>query len=117
MFASADQVSEPGLKALVRVSYGFPPAATIRPSSSVETPAQNMSWKLLSTVWNVPVLGLNTAACVSSVLLGKSLTSVDDQVSTRPSASCATEIAMCGQAITDPQDPTWFACACAGDAP
>ena len=64
-----------------------------------------MSWKLLSTVWNVVVFGSNTAAWVSSVLFGNAFVSVDDHVSTRPSASAAAEIAMCGHAITGPQDP------------
>jgi hypothetical protein len=89
MFASACQVSVCGLNALVRVSYGLPPDATIRPSASVETPAQNMSWKLLSTVWNVPDAGSNNAACESSVLLGNAFVSVDDHESTRPSATRA----------------------------
>jgi hypothetical protein len=57
MSASGCQDSVAGSNALVRVSYGLPPDATIRPSSSVETPAQNMSWNPLSTAWNEPVSG------------------------------------------------------------
>ena len=100
MFASADQASVDGLNVLVRVSNGLPPDATIRPSSSVVTPAQNMSWKLLSTVWNVSAVGSNTAACVSSRSFGNESVSVDDHVSTRPSGIDAAVIAMCGHAIT-----------------
>ncbi|TMA30322.1 MAG: hypothetical protein E6J87_18540 [Deltaproteobacteria bacterium] len=107
MFASACQVSVAGSNALVRVSNGLPPDATMRPSSSVETPAQNMSWKLLSTVWNAPVAGSYSAARLSSrSLLRKSFASFDDQVSTRPSASSAALIAMCGQGITGPHEPS-----------
>src|SRR2546422_5124334 len=105
MFASARHVSVEGSNALVRVSYGLPPAATIRPSSSVETPAQNMSWKVLSVVWNVPALGSYTAEWVSSLSLGNAFVSVEDHVSTRPSASAAVLIAMCGHAITPPHAP------------
>ena len=39
------------------------------------------------------------------MLLGKAFVSVEDQLSTRPSASVAMLIGMCGQAITGPQDP------------
>ncbi len=60
MLSIACHASVDGLNELVRVSNGLPPAATIRPSSSVETPAQNMSWKLLLVVWNVLALGSNT---------------------------------------------------------
>src|SRR5262249_50666259 len=93
--------------ALVRVSNGLPPEATIRPSSSIDTPAQNMSWKLLSAVWNAPVAGSYNAARLHSwVSVRKSFVSFDDQVNTRPSASAAALIAMCGHAITAPQEPS-----------
>ena len=81
---NGDQSRPSGLNALVRRSSGLPPEAMMRPSSSVETPAQNMSWKLLSVLMNWPVCGSNTDECVNSRLAGNALVSVDDQVSTRP---------------------------------
>jgi hypothetical protein len=83
----------------------LPPAATTRPSSSVDTPAQNMSWKLLSVVVNAPVLGFQIAEWVNSLVLGNALVSVDDQVRIRPSGSVAMLIGMCGHVSTGPHVP------------
>ncbi len=43
---------------------------------------------------------------MNSRLLGNSFVSVDDHESTRPSGRLAALIAMCGHAITGPQDPS-----------
>src|SRR5512147_618102 len=105
MLASGDHARVAGLKAEVRRSLGLPPEATIVPFSSVDTPAQNMSWKLLSTLTKVSLTGSKTEAWVKVGPLGKPPVSVDDQDSTRPSGRFATEIAISGQAMTGPHEP------------
>jgi hypothetical protein len=54
---SGDQVSVSGSKLDVLRSLGLPPDATMVPSSRLEIPAQNMSWKLLSTLMKVSLTG------------------------------------------------------------
>src|SRR4029434_10627726 len=106
MSARGDHASVAGSNVLVRVSAGLPPDATMRPSSSVVTPAQNMSWKVLSTVRNVSAVGSKTAEYVYSRSAGNESVCVDAQVSTRPSGSDAAEMATCGHAITGPHEPS-----------
>ena len=76
------------------------------PSSSVEIPAQNMSWKLLSALAKVSPAGSKTVAWVKVGPLGNALVSVEDHDRTLPSGRFAAEIAMWGHWITGPHWPT-----------